>query len=136
MSEPVKQADPGVREFAHFIKLVDDGEAHDDLTNEVEKLLNTLRDDAESRGNSGVSKGRITLTLDFAVEAKGVCGVTYDIGTKEPKKNRAGSLFWLTKNNRITNKNPKQQDLFGPREVPREGPAREAPAAEVPARSI
>jgi hypothetical protein len=115
----------GPRSFAVFLQQLADGSAHAELSREMHALLEFLHDEAQQRGAAGVASGKLTLTLGFKVETKGVVGIKYDVTTKEPKPERGGDVFWLTKGRNLSKDNPKQQALF-PRDVTTKAPL-EAP---------
>jgi hypothetical protein len=110
----------GPRAFSVFIAQVDEGSLHEELSEEVQKLASRLCEFANRFGRDG--KGELTLTLGFAVDAKGVAAVTGSIKTKLPKVPRVSSQFYLTAAGNLSLENPRQQKL----------PLREVPAVEAP----
>jgi hypothetical protein len=102
----------GPRSFGVFLQQLADGAAHSELSRETHDLLEKLHDEAQQRGPAGIASGKLTLTIDFKVETKGIVGIKYGITTKEPKPDRGGDVFWLTKGRNLSKDNPKQQGLF------------------------
>lgn len=114
----------GARGFGALLHQVDDGCAHAELSEELQRLGGTLNAQAIQYGAK--SKGTLTLTLTLTAEANGTVNVDYDVKVKTPKPKRPRSVFWLTRGNNLTPENPKQQRL-PLREVPVQGPARDVP---------
>jgi len=106
----------GPRSFAVFLQQLGEGTAHTELTTEMRDLLVLLHEEARSQGDAGSAKGKLTLTIDFKVEAKGPVAIGWNVATREPKPVRAEDHFWLTPGRNLSRDNPKQQKLF-PRDV-------------------
>lgn len=103
-----------IREFTQIIGVIERGDAADDLTKEVNKVLEALRDAA---GPKSTAKGSVTLKLNFAVQGQTI-EIDAEIGSSIPKAKRARSLYFLTKDGEISTEHPNQKDLFeGPRAV-------------------
>jgi len=120
-----KPKDVGARSFTHFLRQFADGQAHFELTEEMHALLVLLSHEANQRGQAGKAKGRLTLVVDFTVEANGVVGAKYQVNTKEPKPDRSDDVFWLTPGKNLSKDNPKQQTMF-PTEVKKDAPPLDA----------
>jgi hypothetical protein len=97
-----------IRSFATFIADVEDGELHADLSRALQSLVAELHD-ARHVGQSQAN-GKLTVTFDFAL-ADGVVEVRADIATKTPKRTRGRSNFWVTPENNLSRRNPRQPDL-------------------------
>lgn len=103
-----KAKEEGPRSFEAFLREVADGTAHQELTEELFKLVRTTRGLAEIQNGAS---GKLTLDLSLDCNQKGVFTVKYDIKVKEPKVARDESHFWSTKGGNLTVENPKQQKL-------------------------
>jgi hypothetical protein len=101
----------GARAFNVVFAELCSGAAHEEATEELHKLLQRLRIAAELRGPKGDAKGKLTLTLDVTVEAKGVAQVKYDVTIKHPKPDREDDSFFLTRHSNLSRKNEKQMEL-------------------------
>lgn len=125
------EAEEGPRDFASFLRHIDDGVLHTDASTELHKLAAFLHDYVGTHG--GVAKGSLTLTVNLAALDNGTVDVTADVKTKEPKPKRARSVFWLTKGNNLSPENPRQQKLplrevpASPKDKPRDVAADAAP---------
>ncbi len=97
-----------VRSVGTFIAEVEDGELHADLTRALQSLIAELH---EGRA-AGVSRaaGKLAVTFDFVL-ADGVVEVRADIASKTPKRPRGRSIFWVTPENNLSRRNPRQPDL-------------------------
>ncbi|MFC3674696.1 hypothetical protein [Ferrovibrio xuzhouensis] len=119
MSQQHAQRDPAVsHNFQQFIGVVEDGQLLADLTNELQKLIGDMQNHQINVG--GVPKGDITVKFGFKLE-NGVVEVTGNYSITAPKRVGGRSLFWVTADNLLTGRNPKQTDMFrdvsGQREV-------------------
>lgn len=112
-----------VRSFGTFIAEVEDGELHSDLTRAMQALIADLHD-GRTIGQARAS-GKLTVTFDFVL-ADGVVEVRADIVSKTPKRPRGRSIFWVTPENNLSRRNPRQPDL----------PFRDVNAAAGPTRTI
>jgi hypothetical protein len=89
---------------------IGDGEAEASLSLELFNLLAELREQAVSTQSE--RKGELTLKIKIVVD-KGAKTMTadYDVGTKEPKPPRQGSMFFFTSGGNWALDNPRQQKL-------------------------
>jgi hypothetical protein len=97
------------RSFSTFLPLVENGQLHGDLSQELCNLVAELH--TAARENAGKAKGKLALTLNFKLE-DGVVEVTGDYTATLPKKTRGRSIFWATPDNHLTQQNPRQRDMF------------------------
>ncbi|RVT99067.1 hypothetical protein EOD42_02880 [Rhodovarius crocodyli] len=112
------QSDPNtLNSFAIALATFEDGRLNRDLTKIQEEVLEAI---VEAAGlNGGKAKGEITIALTYKAEG-GVMQITGDIKTKTPKLARGHSVFWLTPENKLSTRNPRQADLpFSDVTVPR-----------------
>ncbi len=107
----------GARDFAVFLRHIDDGILHTDASRELQALAAKLYEFSQTYG--GVAKGALILTVNLSALENGTVDVIADVKVKEPKPKRARSVFWMTKGNNLSPDNPRQQKL----------PLREVPAA-------
>jgi hypothetical protein len=97
------------RSFSTFLPLVENGQLHGDLSQELRNLVAELH--TAARENAGKAKGKIALTLSFKLE-DGIVEVSGDYSVNLPKKARGRSIFWATPDNHLTQQNPCQRDMF------------------------
>ncbi len=112
------EKDEGPRDFAMFLRAIDEGSIADEAATKLHELAAKLHELVDAYG--GTAKGTLTLSVSLSALANGTVDVTADVKTKEPKPKRARSVFWLTKGNNLSPDNPRQQKL----------PLREVPPAQ------
>lgn len=122
----------GPRGFSPLLQHVDDGDLHDELSRELQRIAQVCRDHA--RRFQRPAKGTLTLTLTLTAAGDTV-GVRGEVKTKEPKATRAGSVFWMTPAGNLTVENPRQQKL-PLREVPASTTRTKDLSAEPPTRAL
>jgi hypothetical protein len=114
---------PAASTFGEFVRFLEDGNLDAELTIALRDLAGDMQNAAIESG--GKSKGKLTLTLDFALE-----GRVFSIAAKHkvdvPAAKRPKSVLWTTEDNRFTPSNPGQGQLFGVREVRASGGYRDA----------
>lgn len=110
--------DEGPRAAARFIEAIADGQCHSDLSDKINELGRALA--LETKTRNAASSGELALKLHFKLEPNGVTTVGYDITTKMPKPRNGTSIFWVTKGGNFVTENPRQPQLPGIREVPRQ----------------
>lgn len=99
-----------IRDFASFLRVVEDGRLADDLTGELQDLIAEMQDSA---GGQTMTKGKITISLDLKFDPKsGMFEVAGDYKLAKPKAPRGRSIFWSTAENLLTRFNPRQSDMF------------------------
>lgn len=129
-----EKEDEGARDFAVFLRNIDDGTIHEEASAELHALATKLSRHVDTHG--GKAKGQLTITLNLTALPNGTVDVLADVKVKEPKIVRPRSVFWFTKGNNLSPDNPRQQKL-ALREVP--SPAREKArdiGAESPTRTV
>jgi hypothetical protein len=97
-----------VRSFGTFVAEIEDGELHADLSRALQSLIAELHE-SRAVGQSRAT-GKLSVTFDFVL-ADGVVEVRADIASKTPKRPRGRSIFWVTPENNLTRRNPRQPDL-------------------------
>lgn len=102
-----------IRQFTELVGIVERGDAAQDMTIEIEKVIQGCRDAADSP--KAKVKGEVTLKLSFVVEGQ-YLEIKADISSKIPKIKRGSTTLFLSKDGAITTEHPSQSDLF---EVPR-----------------
>ena len=94
--------------FSTFIQRVEGGQLHADLSRELPEVMAKLSNHVRDHGGSAAGK----IKIEFAFTLKdGVIEVTGNFDVTTPKDKRGRSLFWLTPENNLTERNPKQGDL-------------------------
>lgn len=104
--------------IADVIRMAEEGQFNLDASEQMGKLLETMQRHAKQ--NKGVSKGRITLELDFML-ANGFVIMTPKCKLKEPEFKRGGTALFIGAGGTLGVNPPNQRALFG--EQPR--PVRE-----------
>lgn len=96
------------RNLAAVLATLEDGRLHGDLSDASREMISTLHDVAANA--RGKAKGKITITLDYAVE-DGVVELRADFTTKTPKLPRQKTVLFATPDNNLTRRDPKQPSL-------------------------
>lgn len=111
MSQPNQpQRDPAaLYNFSNLLGVVQDGALHSDLSKQLQELIGDLQNEFMNSG--GAPKGEIAIKLNFKLEDR-VIEVTGDFQVKGPKPVRGRSIFWVTPDNMLTQRNPQQTDMF------------------------
>jgi hypothetical protein len=105
---------PAANSFGEFVRFLEDGQLDAELTEALKKMASDMSHNAIESG--GKAKGKVTLTLEFALEGRVfTIGAKHKVDVPEPK--RPKSVMWSTKDGRFTPSNPQQGQLFGVREV-------------------
>lgn len=98
-----------LRSFNIFLAELAEGEVHNDLTEELKKLVIAMRESAMANG--GKASGTITLKLGFKID-RGAFVTTPDVSVKLPKRPPYPmSLHWSTPDGTLTRSDPRQQNL-------------------------
>ena len=126
---PKESSFPRYATFSDLIRGLEHGQLHGDLSGHVRSIVEELSNHALDHG--GKAKGTLTLTLDFTL-SKGVFQIDAEPKVKLPKRSRGTTMCWATPENNLSPQDPRQLQMFGPREVrdahnaPSTGPARTA----------
>lgn len=99
----------GPRAFSVILQQIADGDAHSEVSAELQRLLKTMSARAKDQNKS--LNGELTLKLKIAVDERGVLAIGYDVKTKEPSPKRAASTFWIDKAGNASVTNPRQIEL-------------------------
>jgi len=100
--------------LGEFIRSLEDGQFDADCYEAVKDLSAALNEHAWSNG--GKSKGKLTISLDFAQEG-GITEIKASFKAVQPESRRPKSIMWTTEDHRFTRTRPGQQQLFGIRDV-------------------
>ena len=112
--------------FGQFLQLLEDGEFHAELSENLREINAKLSQHAIDHG--GAPKAKLTVTLDFSLD-HGVFEIAGKYAVKLPAAPRGKTVAWSTPENRFTPQNPRQMQMFGVRDV--------TPAAEsAPVRNV
>ncbi|TPK15207.1 hypothetical protein FJ872_19625 [Mesorhizobium sp. B2-5-9] len=104
-----------IRDAQTIIGMLEGGELAAALSGDITETLTKLKDLSDTMGRKAKVKGKVTLTLDFEVEA-GSVNVLAGIDTKVPKAQRGSSFYWITDDGSLSTEHPQQTDMFsGPR---------------------
>lgn len=104
-----------IRDAQTIIGMLEGGELAQALSGDITETLSKLKDLSDAQGRKAKIKGKVTLTLDFEVEAGSVT-VQAGIDTKVPKAPRGSSFYWITDDGSLSTEHPQQTDMFaGPR---------------------
>lgn len=117
----------GARSFTRFLEQVADGDLHNEASEKLCALVAAMQVQARAQGKAG---GEFSLKLRFKCEGN-VVATAYEIGVKEPRPRRPGTVFFATRGGNLTVDNPRQrklplQEVKPPADEPRELPATEA----------
>lgn len=104
-----------IRDAQTIIGMLEGGELAQALSGDITETLTKLKSLSDTMGRKAKVKGKVTLTLDFEVEA-GSVNVQAGIDTKVPKAPRGSSFYWITDDGSLSTEHPQQTDMFsGPR---------------------
>lgn len=103
------------RSFATFLAILEEGQFHDDLSEELRNLNADMNN--AFRDTGGTIKGEMSIKLKFTLK-DGLFLIIPDFSVKKPKKPRRQSVAWSTPGNNFSANNPKQMNMFDrPRDV-------------------
>ncbi|BBK30274.1 hypothetical protein EDC65_2280 [Stella humosa] len=97
-----------IHTFAQFIGTAEDGELHQDLSDQLVEIVAALENHVRDRG--GKPSATLALTIGFKLD-NGLLEVRAEYKIKLPKSERAKSVFWTTPENHLSRRNPRQQEL-------------------------
>jgi hypothetical protein len=101
-----------IRDAQTIIGMLEGGDLAAQLSTDISETLSKLKDLGEIMGRKSKVKGKVTLALEFEVEA-GAVTVTAGIETKVPKAPRGTSFYWVTEDGSLSTEHPQQTDMFG-----------------------
>lgn len=105
MTEPTDQEPEGqTRPFAAALQELNRGRVHDELSRELQRLVEAVVD----TGRKG------TLTLQLTINPTGDTGamsINDQISVKAPRHDRAASLFFVTDDANLVRHDPRQMEL-------------------------
>jgi hypothetical protein len=99
----------GIRSFFTMAQSIGEGQCGIDVNKAAHDLHVLLLKLARAKGMEGVATGQLVLKFKYAVEARGVVGLGYEIDSKAEKPQRSGSPFWLTEGNNLSDTPPKKK---------------------------
>jgi hypothetical protein len=108
-SDTKKSEDASPRAFTQFLLTLDNGDAHEQASQDLQHLLKVIG--IRARDSRKSAKGKIVLTVNIVGDHNDVLDVSYDIKLDEPKKRRERTVLWADKNGNFTEKNPRQVEL-------------------------
>lgn len=104
-----------IRDAQTIIGMLEGGELAAALSTDMQETLAKLKALADAQGPKSRVKGKVSLTLEFAIEG-GTVEVLAGIETKVPKAPRSRSFYWVTDDGALSTEHPQQTDMFaGPR---------------------
>jgi hypothetical protein len=112
----VSNEEEGPRSALHFIEQLGGGDAARELSDELFELGKRLLHETTTRDRSVT--GELTLKIKLTAEKNGLVNTRYEIKRKDPSKSTTPGVAWLTPGGNLADKNPKQAELPGLREVP------------------
>ena len=96
-----------LKQASEIIGVIERGDLNHDLTNEIEKVLKALQEQAPPKGKI---KGSVSLKLGFTVSANSV-ELDSVIDSKVPKRPRQTSLYFLTQDAELSTEHPQQEAM-------------------------
>lgn len=100
---------PVAPSFAEFLKTLEDGTLHEELSEKLAGLVVFLQQYAAAVG--GKPKGRLTLSLELKLD-RGLFEIDADVVVKEPKTIRGRSVLYGAADGSLSPHNPQQIDAF------------------------
>lgn len=104
-----------IRNFGMFVATLEDGDLHEHLTKELERVNHALSEHVIEHG--GKPSATLTLTIKVTLD-DGVFVVRPAVKTALPESPRRKTHLWGSDGGRFARNNPRQQDMFaGPRPI-------------------
>lgn len=103
------KASAGPRAFTQVLLMLADGDVHEQLSQEMQRLVRSLV--AQSRAQVKSVKGTLSLKLAVTCDTKGVLDIRPEIKIDEPKPRRQNTIAWADPSGNVTEKNPRQVEL-------------------------
>lgn len=97
------------KSFTHFLSMLEDGQLNSELSTELQELCKEMEDHSRNYGSK--AKGKVSITIDFALE-KGIFEIFSKFKITKPETPRIRSIAWSDANGNFTPHNPRQQDMF------------------------
>jgi aminoglycoside phosphotransferase family enzyme len=104
-----------IRDANTLISMLDGGELAGDLSTEITETLAALEANRAGRKKTKVT-GSVTLKIKFTNDSSGST-IDVELDSKRPKKLRESTFLFVTEDGTLLNENPKQADMFGPRDI-------------------
>lgn len=105
---PPAENENGPRSFAVLLQKIADGDAHTQLSEDLQALIKVMT--VRARDQVKAVAGSLTFTLKLVCDEMGTLDVGYKIARSEPQPKRPRTIFWADKNGNMTEKNPRQID--------------------------
>ena len=101
-------ANDTISNFSQFLALHANGLRNDELTNALNDMIAELSNRVLDQG--GKQKGKISLDVNIEID-KGIIEITTSQKATLPRDTDK-SVYWATPDNKLTQSNPKQPDMF------------------------
>lgn len=105
----------GPRSFGVFLANLDRGAVQNELSARLHGLVGEL--ERRALDSNQAAKGKLTVTFEVKIDAKGVAEIVPTIATKVPEPKCSRTVMYLTKGGNLDMKDQRQQSLEF-REVP------------------
>lgn len=97
--------DRNAKSFATFLASIEAGTINDDLSRKLRDLIGDMSNHA---ADYGAAKGKLQITIDFALDEK-VMSVSTDVKVTPPKDKKGKDIFWITPENDLSRQDPRQR---------------------------
>lgn len=94
--------------FVQALMMLDEGTVVSDCGDSLHKLTRELTEYARHYGKA---KGTLVLKLTMGIEEGGTADLRAEVTTKAPKITRPKTTAWVTKDGKLSTKNPRQLEL-------------------------
>jgi hypothetical protein len=109
-SAPLTAPEPDPpRSFNVFLAKLANGSAESEASYELDQLIKRLHEEAKIQMKA--VGGRLTLTINMAVDPANVATIAYKVDRKDPPRRTEKTVYWLTDKSRLVGENPAQQKL-------------------------
>lgn len=106
---------PELRTVDQLLAVLDNGEFLQNFLTEHAALIVAMTNHQLAHG--GKVKGKVVLTLDYALTKQLSMTVEGTLKVDKPKAPKASANVWTTADGALTPQNPQQPSLFGVRDV-------------------
>ena len=110
MKLPSPTAGEPTHPFEQFLRMLEDGRFHSDLSAALRDLGADLNNHSHAYG--GKPKGKLSIEIGFTLN-KGIFDITADYKVKKPEAPRERTIAWSTPGNNFVPQNPQQMNLPG-----------------------